>query len=237
MESEIPVFDMIKNDTATLLFSRSATAEAAAKPLSTNPRSARAVASFLVNRSKKIVSKTDLPTFFFSEKQQRGDTFGERFANAFEDIFALGFERVIAIGNDCLTIDSPDILAAKNALKTAPSVFGATTDGGAYLIGLQRVAFQKTAFQNLDWQTNDVFLQLVQLVKNQDQTTVLLAEKSDINHVADWQKVLPKVAVFVQKIIAQLLQIGVSIASKKSILPLNHRFLTVSHALRAPPIF
>jgi uncharacterized protein len=228
---------MIKNDTAILLFSRSATAEAAAKPLSMNPRSARAVASFLINRSKKIVSKTDLPTFFFSEKQQRGATFGERFANAFEDVFALGFDRVIAIGNDCLTVNTSDILDAKNALKTTPSVFGATTDGGAYLIGLQRLTFEKVAFQNLDWQTNDVFNQLVQFVKNQGQTTVLLAEKSDIDHAADWQKVLSEVAVFIQKIIVQLLKIGVSITSRKSVLPLNHRFLTASHALRAPPVF
>lgn len=228
---------MIKNDTAILLFSRSATAEAAAKPLSTNPRSARSVASFLINRSKNIVSKTDLPTFFFSEKQQRGDTFGERFANAFEDVFARGFERVIAIGNDCLTVNTSDILAAKNALKTGPSVFGATTDGGAYLIGLQRLTFQKATFQNLDWQTNDVFSQLVQFIENQGQTTVFLSEKSDIDHAADWQKVLPKVAIFIQKIIARLLQIGVSIASKSTVLPLNQRFLTASHALRAPPVF
>ena len=228
---------MIKNDTAILFFSRSAIAEAAAKPLSPNPRSAQAVASFLINRSKKIVSKTDLPTFFFSEQQQRGTTFGERFANAFEDVFALGFERVIAIGNDCLTAHTSDILAAEKALKTTPSVFGATTDGGAYLIGLQRIVFQKTAFQNLNWQTNNVFHQLVQFVKNQGQATVFLSEKSDINHAADLQKVLPKVAVFLQKIIAQLLQIGVSIASKSIVQPINHRFLTASLALRAPPVF
>ena len=228
---------MIKNDTAILFFSRSAIAEAAAKPLSPNPHSAQAVASFLINRSKKNVSKTDLPTFFFSEKQQRGTTFGERFANAFEDVFALGFERVIAIGNDCLTAHTSDILAAEKALKTTPSVFGATTDGGAYLIGLQRVVFQKTAFQNLDWQTNNVFTQLVQFIENQGQTTVFLSEKTDIDHAADWQKVLSKVAVFLQKIIAQLLQIGVSIASKSIVLPLNHRFLTASLALRAPPVF
>ena len=228
---------MIKNDTAILLFSRSAKAEAAAKPLSTNPRSAQSVASFLINRSKNIVSKTDLPTFFFSEKQQRGTTFGERFANAFEDVFALGFERIIAIGNDCLTVNVSDILTAEKALKIDPSVFGATTDGGAYLIGLQSVVFQKTAFQNLDWQTNNVFNQLVQFVENQGETTIFLSEKSDIDHPADWQKVLPKVAVFIQKIIAQLLQIGVSITSKSLILPLNHRFLTASLALRAPPVF
>ena len=228
---------MIKNDTAILFFSRSATAEAAAKPLSTNPRSAKSVASFLINRSKKVVSKTDLPTFFFSEKQQRGTTFGERFANAFEDVFALGFERVIAIGNDCLTVNTSDILVAENALKTTPSVFGATTDGGAYLIGLQRVVFQKTAFQHLDWQTNNVFNQLVQFVENQGAPPVFLSEKSDINHAADWQKVLPKVALFIQKTIARLLQIGVSIASKNSVFPINHRFLTASLALRAPPVF
>jgi uncharacterized protein len=227
---------MIKNDTAILLFSRSANAEAAAKPLSTNVRSAQSVASFLINRSKKIAVKTGLPTFFFSEKQQRGNTFGERFANAFEDVFALGFERIVAIGNDCLTVETSDILAAAEALQRDPSVLGNTTDGGVYLIGFQKSFFQKKAFQNIEWQTKGTFNKIVQFIENQEITPVLLSEKSDIDNRFDLQKVLTKVAVFIQKILIRLLQIGQSTPSKRAIFRLNHRFLTGSTPLRGPPI-
>jgi uncharacterized protein len=227
---------MIKNDTAILLFSRSANADAAAKPLSTNPRSAQSVASFLINRSKKIAVKTGLPTFFFSEKQQYGNTFGERFANAFDDVFRLGFERVIAIGNDCLTVETSDILAAAEALQRDPSVLGSTTDGGVYLIGFQKSLFQKKAFQNIEWQTNNTFNKIVQYIENQEITPTFLSEKSDIDNRFDLQKALPRAAVFVQKAIIRLLQIGQSTPSKRAILRLNHCFLACLTPFRGPPI-
>ena len=228
---------MTKNDTAILLFSRSTNAEAAAKPLSPNTRSARLVASFLINRSKKIAAKTNLPTFVLTEEQQHGSTFGERFANAFDDVFALGFESVIAIGNDCLTLETSDILIAAQSLKTTPSVLGATTDGGAYLIGFQKSIFQKKAFQDIDWQTNIVFNQLVHFFDNQESTLFFLPEKSDIDHLSDWQKVLPKVAVFLKKILLQLLQFYVPKPSANILFPINYQFLTIAHTLRAPPVF
>jgi uncharacterized protein len=228
---------MTKNDTALILFSRSANAEAAAKSLGTNTRSAQLVASFLINRSKKIVSKTDLPTFFFSEKEQQGRTFGERFANAFSAVFALGFERVIAIGNDCLTLETADILTAARALKTTPSVLGETSNGGAYLIGFHKSIFQKKAFQNIDWQTKDVFNQLIQFIDNQESTPFFLNKKSDINQRSDWQKVLPKVALHVKKALLKLLQIHPLKASVSTSLPINYQFLAVTYTLRAPPVF
>ena len=107
---------MSNHNAAILLFSRTATAEAAAKPLAMGKRSAESVADFMVNHIKKLTAKTKLPVFFFSEKQQRGDTFGERFANAFEDVFALGYQNVIAIGNDCLTVSTADILSGTELL-------------------------------------------------------------------------------------------------------------------------
>ena len=242
---------MNKNNTAILLFSRTATAEAAAKPLSIGKRSAESVAAFLINHAKNLTAKTQLPVFFFSEKQQRGDTFGERFANAFEDVFAKGFENVISIGNDCLTISTSDILDAADALQTTPltqsaipqggAVLGATNDGGAYLIGLQKDTFQKYLFQDIQWQTESVFDELIKYVeqstKNTENAIVFLAQKSDIDHVSDWKTTLQAIPLFLNKILTRLLFFLLPIPSERAISPVNASFLTSAIALRAPPHF
>jgi uncharacterized protein len=226
---------MMKNNTAILLFSRTATAEAAAKPLAVTRQSAQSVASFLINHTRKLAKSTQLPLFIFSEKQQRGDTFGERFANAFEDIYALGFQSVIAVGNDCLTLSKYDILTAASQLQTTPLVLGATTDGGAYLVGLDRCVFQKKAFQNIEWQTNVTCENIVQFVGNQGFKSVFISKKSDLDSVADWQKTLQTVSSFLRKKLNQILHIPAPILSAAAILPINNRFLSASIAFRAPP--
>jgi uncharacterized protein len=226
---------MNQNDTAILLFSRTAAAEAVAKPLATSPQSAQSVAAFLIQHAQQLAKNTTLPLFFFSEKQQRGVTFGERFANAFDDIFAQGYQRIIAIGNDCLTLSETDILTAAQALKTDPSVLGATTDGGAYLIGLDKSAFQKSAFQNIEWQTHLTFSKIVQFIDNQNLTTFFLSPKSDLDHISDWKKTLQSVSVILRKKLLQLLNIALASPSAQAFLPINDRFLSASIALRAPP--
>lgn len=223
-------------NTAILLFSRTAAAEAAAKPLAVGKQSAQSVASFLIQHAQDLAKKTALPLFFFSEKQQRGNTFGERFANAFEDIFDKGYQRVIAIGNDCLTLSENDILAAATLLQKDPSVLGATTDGGAYLIGLDKSAFQKTAFQHIQWQTNTTLKSIVQFVENQALTVCFLAEKSDVDHLSDWKKTLQSVTLILRKKLLQLLDIALPTPVVRAFLPINDHFLSASIALRAPPI-
>ena len=226
---------MKKNNAAILLFSRTASAEAVAKPLAFGKRSAESVASVLVNRSKKLAYKTGLPVFFFSEKQQRGATFGERFANAFEDVYALGFDNVVAMGNDCLTVSTADILAAADALQTTPSVLGATNDGGAYLIGLQKGVFQKEDFQNIHWQTAVVFDELMAFTAENSEKTIFLSQKSDIDRVSDWKKTLAVIPLSFKKILSQLLFFLNPLPSPKWTSSINEAFLQSVLALRAPP--
>lgn len=189
----------------------------------------------MIDNIHSIVQSTGLPSIFITEKQQRGDTFGERFANAFEHVFSLGYDKVLAVGNDCLTISKQDILTAANMLQTTPSVFGASTDGGAYIIGLQRNVFQKETFENIAWQTPSTFIELVQFVENQGVASAFLSPKSDIDSVFDWKKNLPTVSIFLRKKLLQLLDFGLSLPSIYAHLPINNHFLTSSFALRAPP--
>ena len=222
---------------AILFFSRTAQAEAQAKPIVLGKTSAQKVALLTIEQAKKTALATGLPVFHVSEKQQCGDTFGERFANAFEDIFAQGFENVIAVGNDCLMLTSKDILKAAEHIETTPSVFGEATDGGAYLIGLNKSVFQKNDFQNIRWQTNSTFSDLVQFIENQTFTTTFLSNKSDIDSVSDWHKTVLSVPVFLRKKLLQLLNTALPKPSVRIFLPINDLFLSTSIALRAPPIF
>ncbi len=224
------------NQTAAILFfSRTAQSEAQAKPLVLGKTKAEKIAALAIQQAKKTALSTGLPVFHVSEKQQRGETFGERFANAFEDIFAQGFENVIAIGNDCLTLTSDNILKAAKLLETNPSVLGSATDGGAYLIGLNKAVFQKNDFQNIHWQTNSTFLELVQFVENQLFTTIFLSQKSDIDSALDWNKTVQSVPVFLRKKLLQLLNTALLKLSSRVLLPLNDFFLSTSIAMRAPP--
>ena len=69
--------------------------------------------------------------------QCEGDL-GQRMAGAFEDSFREGSPATVIIGSDCPTL-KPDVLAAAfDSLKKNPVVFGPATDGGYYLIGLER---------------------------------------------------------------------------------------------------
>jgi uncharacterized protein len=227
----------LNKSSAILLFSRTAHAEAQAKPLVFDEKGAAKMAALTIEQAKKTASATGLPLFHISEKQQRGNTFGERFANAFEDIYAQGFENVIAIGNDCLTLTANDILKAAKLLETTPSVLGAATDGGAYLIGLNKSVFQKNDFQNIHWQTNSTFSELVQFVENQIFTIAFLSNKSDIDSVSDWHKTVQSVPVFLRKKLLQMLNTALPKPLVRVFLPINDFFLSTSIALRAPPIF
>ena len=218
--------------TAILFFSKTSSAEAEGKKLAAAKRQTKAIAQVFIKNTRQILRGLDLPVFTISENLQRGDSFGERLQNAFQDVFDKGFTNVIAIGNDCLTMSKLDILTAADALKTAPSVLGATNDGGAYLIGFQKIVFQKNVFQSLSWQTNAVFSELTLLASE----TIFLEQKSDINRVSDWQKTLETVCVFLKKILTRLLYFVLPMPSVRTIFPINSAFLHGPMSLRAPPV-
>ncbi len=227
--------ERMNSTTAILLFSRTASAEAVAKPLAASNGTARTVAKLLVTHAKQLAKSTQLPFFLFSEKQQIGHTFGERFANAFEAIYQLGFQRVIAIGNDCLTLSKSDILAAATELQSTPLVIGAATDGGAYLVGLDRIAFQKVSFENILWQSEFTCQSIVQFVEKQGLQVKIGVAKSDVDSVADWQKVLRSITSFLRYQLIRLLHTVVNQPALTRNSIINVQYLTSTIAFRAPP--
>ncbi len=147
------------NHTAIILFSRSAEKEATAKNFSytNNFRFNKKVAQTLISKTVSLAKETKLPFYVVDETLQQGNCFGEKISNTIQDHFKKGYEHLIIIGNDCLALESEHILRAYRHLQNNETVAGATSKGGLYLIGINKLSFNKNDFQNIRWQTEFVF--------------------------------------------------------------------------------
>jgi len=144
--------------TAVLLFSRTALEEARAKSfgLGSGQDGNRAIARSLIRHSMGVAQASGLTVLTCFSHQQVGKSFGERLANAMEDVFAQGFERVIVIGNDCPSLTSGLIRQANADLISQEVVLGPAHDGGVYLIGMNRNAWNREQFLALPWQSAEL---------------------------------------------------------------------------------
>jgi uncharacterized protein len=226
------LLNLYKN-TAIIFFSTSKKTEASRKKLTVSKQSTETIATFFIQKNLKILRGIDIPFFWISENLQRGNYFGERLENAFSDVYEQGFENVIAIGNDCLELNENHILKAIDSLKMAPSVFGATTDGGVYLLGFQKAFFKEINLKNITWQTKKVFTQLTQTVDNQ---CIILDTLSDIDTVNDFIAFIKNTT---EKFRNALLELIDKHNPKPCISTKNcvRQYLLSIKSLRAPPAF
>jgi hypothetical protein len=157
---------------AIILFVRDERREWAAKPLPSRYRGEGYVA---LNRRivQRLAPLCDDTTDLLVVREgggpegvlpQRGGTFGERISNAFADAFALGYRDAVIVGNDCPTLAPADIIEAFATLGSGASVVAAPSrDGGSYLIAARAGRLDLEEFQQLPWQTSDLFAALVSL--------------------------------------------------------------------------
>ncbi len=141
------------SNTAILIFARSPHLEAKAKPLAKSPKKAARIAQLLHRHTKVTCQRSHIPTFLIDEAQQEGHNFGQRLASAYRIIFEKGYKRVIAIGNDCPSLKTSDLLYAQKQLLGNEVVLGPALDGGLYLIGMTKAAFERIDFDDLCWQS------------------------------------------------------------------------------------
>ncbi len=134
---------MISHKTAILVFARSSKEETVHKSIYNGAQ----LFDSLTDYTLEIASKTHLPYFHFSEEQQIGDTFGERFINAIQAVFEKGYEQVITIGNDTPQLKVSHIIEAEKQLSSNKSVLGPSADSGFYLMGLHKSQFDHYAFR------------------------------------------------------------------------------------------
>jgi uncharacterized protein len=133
--------------------------------------------------------------------QPEGDL-GDRLITATQTAFTTGAERVIIIGTDCPGLTTDRLIQAFQTLQTHDLIIGDATDGGYYLIGIQKPIPE--LFQNITWGTAQVRSQTVTIAQNLGLTIAHLPPLSDIDYPEDlplWQAVLdaqrPKISVIV----------------------------------------
>ncbi len=85
--------------------------------------------------------------------QSNGDL-GVRMQHAFEHGFAQGYQRVCIIGSDCYELSTAVIEQAFEQLATHDVVIGPSTDGGYYLLGMNRL--YPALFTNKAWSTASI---------------------------------------------------------------------------------
>lgn len=170
-----------QHHTAILIFARSSEEELRHKKI----RKGHLLFDTLTQHTLKEVQKTDLPFYHFSETQQEGRSFGERFANAIQHVFDKGYDRIITIGNDSPHLTHLHIEKATIALRNQRMVIGPSSDGGFYLMGLHRQDFQKETFQNLSWQTATIRQEVMELILPKEQKALALPQLLDIDSLWD----------------------------------------------------
>ncbi len=89
----------------------------------------------------------------------------------------------IIIGSDCPAIDGQYLQAAINALSRHDLVIGPASDGGYVLIGTRSQSLP--VFQSVDWGTERVLQQTLDLAAQSNLSVRLLAELSDIDRPSD----------------------------------------------------
>ncbi len=151
-----------KKDTALLVFSLSAREEARRKPLLGHARKdvTNNLFSHLIQETAYIAAASGVDVIWIDEKQQRGTNFAARFTNAFQELFDRGYENVISIGNDCPDLTVAMLRTAIDQLKDKKLVVGPATDGGVYLLGLNKSLFEAEKFLSLPWQQETLFSQI-----------------------------------------------------------------------------
>ncbi len=225
------------DQTAVLIFSRSASQEAALKIFDRSAGKTRneAIAQSLIQRARAVARGSKMPVFFHSTAAQNAGSFGEKFADALETVFSKGYRNIIAIGNDCPALNSHDLLLAAQHLTGTAMVLGPASDGGTYLLGIRQEAYDRSAFLRIDWQTPLVLAELQDYAQGD---FICLTEKSDVDSLADLARLLrtDTLPVLLKHRLARFLQ-PLPPAVFSTLRPIFQRAPQTAFTLRGPPRF
>ena len=133
---------------AVLIFAHSGLAEARHKKIALGPN----LFETLTEHTLREVKRSGLPHFHFTEKEQIGRSFGERFTHAVRSVVEKGYAGVICIGNDTPGLGQEALKQAAHALHSNRAVLGPSADGGFYLLGIRKGWFDLDALIGLPWQ-------------------------------------------------------------------------------------
>jgi len=124
----------------------------------------------------------------FTPCQQEGETLGDRMGRAFRQGFAAGCRPIVIIGSDCPGVSPALLEEAFRQLASFPVVLGPATDGGYYLLGMNRMI---DLFRDKPWSTPAVLAETVADLQRADIPYALLPALSDVDEAADLDRLPP----------------------------------------------
>ncbi|PPK96309.1 hypothetical protein LY01_00127 [Nonlabens xylanidelens] len=183
----------------------------------------------LTDQTVALASKTGLPYFVHTEKQQKGFDFGSRLSNSIQAVFEQGYDNVIAIGNDTPHLKLSHFKQAIGNLEQGVATIGPSQDGGFYLLGINKATFLKvenkenkeSSFSKLPWKTSRLTCSLTDSFSNGLVLYKMLDKLIDLDASVDLRAILDY-SLSLNEIILQLILLLVesdkSIASNSSVL-------------------
>jgi glycosyltransferase A (GT-A) superfamily protein (DUF2064 family) len=172
--------------TAILVFANSAKEDLANKSI---PKGEQ-LFDALTRTTLKKARNTGLPVFHFTDKDQVGVSFGDRFTSAIATVFGKGYETIITIGNDTPHLKTQHLNNAARQLALGKTVIGPSVDGGFYLLGLQKVNFDIFSFEKLPWQRFSLYNQISSWLQEEATELIKLPVLQDIDDERDLKSLL-----------------------------------------------
>ena len=225
----------LKQNTAILIFSRTAKEEAEAKSFHkrAGKKLNQLIARFFITNTKQKAIKTGLPVITLFSNKQVGNTFGERITHGIQQVFAHGYTNVIVLGNDCADLCHKSILKAAAELEKTGFAFGPDERGGAYLIGVSKQHFCEKTLLNISWNTNKVYDELLAYAAANNAPCTELEQKRDMNTQGDLEVALSHLKNDLNLVYSIFLQLaGVLIIYRQQY---TLSTVTSTRSLRAPP--
>jgi len=202
--------------TAILIFTQTASLECKNKYFPNGKELFSTLNYEVVNKAKK----TGLPFFIITEKEQIGNTFGERYTNAIEFVFKKGFFNIITVGNDTPELTSEQLKQAAANINESKTTIGPTLDGGFYLLTLNKYQFDKNIFLSLPWQKKSLRKELTKFLESKKAKISNLCFYNDLDNQEDIKYYLTSINKISQEVLS-LLQ-----SFKRTYLQIRNLFFT-----------
>lgn len=226
-------------NTALLIFARQPHVEARFKRFAPGKgyRQNLQVATALLEHTLEVAHSSGLPVIWLNEKAQHGNGFGERLANAMEAIWAMGYERQIVIGSDTPGLTAETIVDAGEIIESQDWALGASTDGGTYLIAIQRSVYDRDTILSQPWLSGQALESLTNALESSLGKGSVLPELSDLDDAHDLSQVIEsaEAGAFLTKTLRNILLTW----QKKAPSFIDSLFTVYAglhHGLRAPPL-
>jgi uncharacterized protein len=120
---------------------------------------------------------------------QAGGDLGQKMLGCFEQAFEYGFTFPVLMGSDIPGLDRRLIFRALEESGSRQSVIGPSSDGGYYLIGVNRRNFRPDFFRNIPWSTSGVLNMTMKKLSSAGLKPFILPVLTDVDTLDDLKHV------------------------------------------------